>query len=119
MEIPPPEKRLKMAPFTIHATRGLLRDPKMRRIMMAISIALAAILLVIGLTGLRSWLAPHEHPWRFILFWISCGWITVTALLLALFDLLLTRAQDRAAQKALREQLGETRFTPPNNGEKE
>ena len=119
METRPPEKRLKVAPFTIHATRGLLRDPKMRRILMAISIALAVILLMVGLAGLRSWLEPHEHPWRFILFWVVCGWQTVLAVLLALFDLLLTRAADRAARKALREQLGETRLAPPENGEKQ
>jgi len=115
----PPEKRLQVAPFTIHAARGLLRDPKMRRIMMAISIAFAAILLIIGLTGLRSWLDPHEHPWRFGLFWFACAWQTVLAVLLALFDLLLTRAQERGARKALREHLGESRFAPPENGEKQ
>src|SRR4051812_29754387 len=119
METRPPEKRLEMAPFTIHATRGLLRDPKMRRILMAISIALAVILLVIGLTGLGSWLQPHEHPWRFILFWLVCGWQTILAVLLALFDLLLTRAQERAARKALREQVAESRLAPPEDGEKQ
>ena len=119
METPPPEKRLEVGPFAIHATRGLLREPKMRRIMMAISIVLAAILLGIGLTGLRSWLDPHQHPWRFVLFWLACGSQTVLALLLALFDLLLARAQERAARKALREQLGQSRFAPPQNGEKQ
>ena len=119
METRPPEKHLEMAPFTIHATRGLLRDPKMRRIMMMISIVLAAILLVIGLTGLRSWLNPHEHPWRFVLFWLVCAWQTMLAILLALFDVLLTRSQDRAARKALREEMGQARFAPGNDGEKQ
>src|SRR4051812_33831532 len=119
METRPPEKQLEVAPFTIHATRGLLRDPKMRRILMAISIALAVILLVIGLTGLRSWLEPHDHPWRFVFFWVACAWQTSLAVLLALFDLLLTRAQDRAERKALREQMGQSRFAPPEDGEKQ
>lgn len=119
MEERPPEKRLEVAPFTIHAARGLLRDPKMRRILMGITIAIAAILLVIGLTGLGSWLNPHEHPWRFILFWVVCAWQTVLAGLLAIFDLLLARAEGRAARKALREQLGETRFAPPGDGEQQ
>src|SRR3954447_16619730 len=109
METRPPEKRLQVAPFTIHAARGLLRDPKMRRIMMAISIAFAAILLIIGLTGLRSWLDPREHPWRFGLFWFACAWQTMLAILLALFDVLLTRSQERAARKALREEMGQAR----------
>jgi predicted membrane channel-forming protein YqfA (hemolysin III family) len=107
METRPPEKRLEMAPFTVHATRGLLRDQKMRRIMMAISTALAVIMLITGLTLFRSWLHPHEHPWRFVLFWLACAWLTVLAILLALFDLLLVRAEARAARKAFREQVAD------------
>lgn len=95
-----------MVPFTIHATRGLLRDQRSRRKTMAISLIIAIILLVAGLTVLRPWLDPHEHPWRFILFWLACAWETVLVLLLALFDLLLVRAQARAARKAIREQVG-------------
>ena len=103
METRPPEKRLQVAPFTIHATRGLLRDPKLRRIMMAITVAIAVVMLATGLTVLRSWLDPHEHPWRFIFFWFACAWQTLLAILLALFDLLLVRAEARAARKAVRE----------------
>jgi hypothetical protein len=105
MEDRPPEKRLRVAPFAIHATRGLLRDQKSRRRTMAVSIAVALILLVTGVTVFRSWLDPHEHPWRFIFFWLACAWEIVLAVLLALFDLLLMRAQERAARKALREQI--------------
>jgi carbon starvation protein CstA len=105
MEDRPPEKRLRVAPFAIHATRGLLRDQKSRRRTMAVSIAVAVILLVSGLTVFRSWLDPHEHPWRFIFFWFACAWETVLAILLALFDVLLMRAQERAARKALHEQI--------------
>ena len=105
MEDRPPEKRLRVAPFAIHATRGLLRDQKSRRRTMAVSIAVALFLLVTGLTVFRSWLDPHEHPWRFIFFWLACAWETVLAILLALFDLLLMRAQERAARKVLREQM--------------
>ena len=107
METRPPEKRLEMAPFTIHATRGLLRDPKLRRIMMAITVAIAAVMLVTGLTVLRSWLHPHEHLWRFVFFWFACAWQTVLAILLALFDLLMVRAEARAARKAFREQVAD------------
>jgi predicted membrane channel-forming protein YqfA (hemolysin III family) len=102
-----------MAPFTIHATRGLLRDQKMRRIMMAISVALAVIMLVTGLTIFRTWLHPHEHPWRFVLFWLACAWQAVLAILLALFDLLLVRAEARAARKAFREQVANAASQAP------
>ena len=106
METRPTQKRFEMAPFTIHATRGLLRDQKMRRIMMAISVALSVIMLVAGLTIFRPWLHPHEHPWRFVLFWFACAWQTVLAVLLALLDILLVKAEARAARKALGAQVG-------------
>lgn len=72
---------------------------------MAISLFVAVLMLVAGLTFLRPSLDPHEHPWRFILFWFACAWETVLVLMLALFDLLLVRAQARAAAKALRKQI--------------
>jgi hypothetical protein len=107
METRPPEKRLEMAPFTIHATRGLLRDPKLRRIMMAITVAIAAVMLITGLTVLRAWLNPREHSWRFIFFWFACAWQTMLAILLALFDVLVVKAEARAARKAFREQVAD------------
>jgi hypothetical protein len=93
-----------MVPFTVHATRGLLRDQRSRRKTMTISLVIAVVLLVAGLTVLRPWLDPHEHPWRFLLYWLACAWEIVLVLLLALFDLLLVRAQTRAAKKLLEEQ---------------
>jgi hypothetical protein len=105
MEDRPPSKPFWMVPFTIHATKGLLRDQGSRRKMMAFSVFMALILLVVGLTVLRPWLDPHEHPWRFVFYWLMCGWQTLLILLLALLDLLMVRAQERAVQKALRSQI--------------
>ena len=106
METPPPEKRLRMVSFTIHATRGLLRDERARRKTMALSLLAAVIMVVAGLTVLRPWLNPHEHPWRFMLYWFVCAWDTLLVLLLALLDMLLIRAQARSAQKAFRAEFG-------------
>src|SRR4051795_11771200 len=105
MEDRPPEKRLRVAPFAIHATRGLLRDQKSRRRTMAVSIAVALILLVTGLTVFRSWLDPHEHPWRFIFFWLACVLGNIFFLLLALLDMLVLRAKIRAERNDLRERV--------------
>lgn len=113
METRPPKKSFWMVPFTVQVTRGLLRDERSRRKTMGISLFLAVGMLGMGLTVLRSWLDPHEHPWRFILFWFACAWETVLVLLLALLDLLLVRAQARAARKALREQFSPK--TPPES----
>ena len=106
METPPPDKKLRMVPFSIQATRGLLRDERARRTIMAMSLLAAVIMVVAGLTVLRPWLNPHEHPWRFMFYWFVCAWDTLLVLLLALLDLLLIRAQARAAQKAFRAGFG-------------
>jgi hypothetical protein len=119
METPPPQKRLRIAPFSIHATRGLLRDERSRRKTMALSLLVAVIMLVAGLTVLRPWLNPHEHPWRFILFWFACAWVTLLSLLLALLDMLLIRAQARAARKAIREGFPQRVRSDSPAGEKE
>jgi hypothetical protein len=107
METQPPEKRLEVAPFAAHATRGVLRDPKARRKTMALLLTGALILIALGLLGAKTWLEPHEHPVRFILFWFACGWITFTALLLALLDMLVLRTAARQARKGLRDQISQ------------
>jgi hypothetical protein len=116
METPPPEKRLQVAPFAIHATRGLLRNPSSRRKTMALLVVVALAMIVLGSLGLGAWLEPHEHPVRFILFWFACGWVTLTVLLLAVLDMLLVRAEGRRAREALREEAaGDPVITPPEN----
>ena len=100
-----------MVPFTVQVTRGLLRDEGSRRKTMGISLLIVVVMLIAGLSVLRPWLNPHEHPWRFIFFWFACAWETLLVLLLALFDLLLVRAQARAERRAFREEFSK-RTTP-------
>src|SRR5215210_9117615 len=95
MDDRPPTKTLWMVPFTVQLTRGLLRDQRSRRKTMGVSLLVAVMMLVAGLTVLRPWLDPHEHPWRFVFFWFACAWETLLVLLLALLDVLLVRAQAR------------------------
>lgn len=96
-----------MAPFAIQVTRGLLRDERSRRKTMGISLLIVVAMVITGLTVLRPWLNPHEHPWRFVFFWFACAWETILVLLLALLDLLLLRAQARAARRALQGEVSE------------
>src|SRR5205809_6448868 len=107
----PDEKRLRTTSFIVHATRGVIRDQNTRRKAMLFLLALALLLLISGFTFLQSALNPQEHPWRVILFWIVCIWLTFTALLLALFDLLVVRLQARRAERALREKFEAPRST--------
>ena len=111
MENLPDQRRLRTTSFVVHATRGMIRNQSTRRKAMLLLLALALLLLIAGFTFLQPALNPQEHPWRVILFWIVCIWLTFTAMLLALFDLLVLRLEARRAERALREKLEATRST--------
>jgi hypothetical protein len=105
MEDSPQEKRLETASFIVHATRGVIRDQRTRRKAMVVLLTLAVLMLLAGFTVFQSAMNPREHPWFVILFWIACVWLTFTAMLLAIFDLLMVRLEATRAQRALREKL--------------
>lgn len=101
----PEEKPLKAVSFIVHATRGLVRDQKTRRWAMFVVLLAAMCLVFAGSTFLQAPLNPRAHPFGFILFWIICGWLTLTAFLLALFDFLMVRLESRRARRRLQEDL--------------
>jgi uncharacterized membrane protein len=105
MENSSEEKNLQPVSFIAHATRGVIRDQQTRRKAMVLCLGIAVLLLLAGFTVLQAALNPGEHPWFVIFFWIACVWLTFTAMLLAVFDLLIIRLQARRAQRALREKL--------------
>ena len=105
MKSRPEKKPLWMASFAVLTTRGLIRDQKTRRVVMGAALVGALLLIVAGSTFLREALDPKERTLVFVLFWIACAWLTILAILLALFELLIVRAQSRAARKNLREQI--------------
>ena len=112
------EKRLETTSFVVHATRGVIRDQRTRRKAMVVLLALALLLLIAGFTFLQPALNPREHPWRVIFFWIVCIWLTFTAFLLALFDLLVVRLAARRTERALREKLRSVSPTSQTDSEK-
>jgi hypothetical protein len=97
--------RLRIVSFAIHSARGLIRDQTTRRWAMFITLVVGMFMVFLGTTFLQPLLSPREHPGWFVFFWGACAWFTLTALLLALFDLLILRVQDRAARKILRKKL--------------
>jgi hypothetical protein len=101
----PEEKPLRTASFIVHATRGVIRDQRTRRTAMFVVLVVAMALVFAGTTFLQAPLNPREHPLGFALFWAACGWLTLTALLLALFDLLMTRLELRQAKRRLEEEV--------------
>jgi hypothetical protein len=102
MAQPEEEKPLQATSFVVHATRGVIRDQNSRRKMMFFCVLAAMLWLFLGATFLQGFLAAR--PLWFMLYWLACAWLTIAALLLAIFDLLMTRVQARAADKALRQQ---------------
>jgi hypothetical protein len=103
----PDEKHLKFASFVVHATRGLIREQTVRRKTMLGLLILAMLLLFSGLTFLAPMLSPKEHLLAALLFWIACVWLTMTALLLALFDLVSVRRVARREKVKLHQQYSE------------
>jgi hypothetical protein len=99
MEQTPKRKGFWMLPFALHATRGIIRDQITRRWTMFGTLLIALLLLFVGSTLLDPIL--RAHPIWFILFWFFVAWLTLTAVLLALFDLLIVRAQTRRAKRIL------------------
>jgi hypothetical protein len=79
---------------------------------MTVLLLIALAMIAGGFLGRGSWLDSREHPLRFIFFWLGCGWITLTVLLLALLDILLVRTQSQAARRALRDE-AQSGVTPP------
>jgi hypothetical protein len=109
---PSNEKPLRTLSFAVHATRGVIRDQIIRRKAMFVLLIVAMVLLFSGSTFLQNRLNPREHPICFILFWLVCAWVTVTAMLLAIFDLLMVRLEARRAERQLRENLN-SQAKPP------
>jgi len=98
----PEDKPLQTTSFVVHATRGLIRDQKVRRVTMIAVLTTAVLLLILGSTVLQVPLNPHAHAGWFIFFWLVCAWLTITAMLLALFDLLMLRTDARRAEREMR-----------------
>jgi len=105
MEPPPEEKKLRIASFAAHSARGLVRERPARRKIMFAAVLAALVLMICGSTLLAPILDPHQHPIWFLLYWLACGWVTVLALLLALFDLLLVSRDGRTLRQNLQRQI--------------
>lgn len=108
--MPDDPPQLRMGSFAAHVARGIVRERRTRRAVMLATVIAAMALVFCGVTFLQSLLDPHEHPGWFIFYWFVCGWITVLALLLAFFDLLMVRREGRVSRENLH-----GRFSPPEN----
>ena len=101
----------KPASFILLVTKGILRDRIMRRKML-FGIVLATLILVgLGALGLDAWLC--EHAVLFLLYWGACLWLTLTSMLLALYDMLLIRKEASEERRRIK-----SRFLGKDEGPK-
>ena len=67
---------------------------------MFILILVAVVILFFGSTLLSNWLIAR--PFLFLVYWGCCAWFTMTAVLLAVFDMCHIRIRARETKKLLR-----------------
>lgn len=88
------------ADLVIAITRGLIRSQQTRRSAMFVILIAALLMLFGGATFLSDVLL--DHPLGFLLYWAACAWLTLSAVLLAVFDLLAVRARARKEKQLLK-----------------
>ena len=105
--------------YVLAYTRGLIVDQHLRRLTMFYVVIAAMIMFFAGVTFLEDWLDGRHHLARFAVYWLVCGWLTILAALLAVYDLLLLRIQHRLLRRELRARfLGNERHQePPDHGQ--
>jgi hypothetical protein len=89
--------------FILLITKGLIRDAAMRRKIMGGCVLAAFAMVLCGTTFLAGLLS--EQPRFFLVFWTACAWVTLLAVLMALYDMLMLRAEARHAQEQLKKKI--------------
>jgi len=87
----------------IQFTRGLVYDQNTRRGVMFVIILAAMLMVFCGSTFLSAPLTAR--PLVFLSYWAACAWLTLCALLLALYDLLALRRRARQERRRLRAEI--------------
>lgn len=86
--------------FIIPITKGVIRDQHSRRMAMFVIVIVALLTLFAGATFLSGWLS--ENPLIFLGYWAGCAWLTLCSVLLAVYDLIVTRAEARRERRKLK-----------------
>lgn len=79
-------------------TRAIASDCTVRRKLMSGIIIAALVMVFVG--AFLIWDVFVEHPIVFALYWLACGWLVITASLLAIYDLLQVVRTARSEQRA-------------------
>ncbi len=87
------------AKFIIQVSKGLIRQQRARRLMMFYSVLVALVMLFAGVSFLEGLL--REHPFVLLGYWAACAWLTMLAVLLALYDMAKVRAEELRVRRGL------------------
>lgn len=87
----------------IQISKGIIRDPVVRRKVMGGCISIACLMMLAG--GTFLWRSLSEERWAFIVFWAVCLWMTALSVLLAIFDLLMVRMAARLERRRLKQEV--------------
>ncbi len=88
--------------FIIQISKGLIRDQRVRRTLMFYDVLAVLVLTFFGSTFLAPWL--REHVWFFLGYWGLCAWLTLLAALLAVYDMVRLRLDEKRARRQLAEE---------------
>ena len=89
--------------FILLISKGILRDRTQRRTVMFWIVAATLAQLAAGVFVLDAWLLAN--PVIFLLYWGACFWLTITSLLLALYDMLALRVESRRERERIKGQV--------------
>ncbi len=88
------------AQFIIQVCKGIIRTPQVRRKLMFWDVLVVLVMIFLGSTFLWPWL--REHPLIFLGYWAACGWLTILAALLAVYDMAKVRLDAKRARDELK-----------------
>jgi len=92
-----------MIQFCVTLAKGIVADRHARRSVLFGVTMSAMVMVFAGALFLNGWLL--ESPWRFLLYWGACIWLTFLAILLSVYDLLMLRMEAKRERQRLKAQL--------------
>ena len=79
--------------------KGLIRSHRVRRTIMFWDVLVVLFLAFSGSTFFWNWL--RANPVWFLGYWALCGWLTILAAVLAIYDMIRVRLEGRHAEERL------------------
>jgi hypothetical protein len=85
--------------FVIQISKGLIRSQRVRRTVMFYNVLILLLMIFAGSTFFWGWL--RDHVFFFIVYWGACAWLTLLAILFAIYDMAQVRLEAKRERKRL------------------